>query len=303
MRSSVHAVIAVKSLELAKSRLADRLHPRDRPRLVLAMLADTVDAATATPEIGSVTVVTPDPRVADLVRGLGAHVHPEPLDPDTGRLPDAAPRAAAEPLDAMAAPTGYRAQPHDPMTYLRGEETDVSAARPRVGGVPGRALHTAEFDPVPPRGGLNAALSAAADAVRRRHGPVELLALQADLPALRPTELSGALAAAGQCRRAVVADHTGTGTVALLVRDGSTPLTPLFGADSARRHIAAGAVELLGDWPGLRQDVDTADDLGRAMALGVGVNTRALLSELGVSRRRDGKHSVDRTGPPVRRPA
>ncbi|MBF6182683.1 2-phospho-L-lactate guanylyltransferase [Nocardia otitidiscaviarum] len=240
MRSSVHAVIAVKSLALAKSRLADRLHPRDRPRLVLAMLADTVDAATATPEIGSVTVVTPDPRVADLVRGLGAYVHPEAMRSQS------------------------RADSHS---------------------------------------GLNAALSAAAEAVRHHHGPVELLALQADLPALRPVELSGMLTAAPEHRRAVVADHAGTGTVALLVRDGSAPLAPLFGTDSARRHIAAGAVELLGDWPGLRQDVDTADDLGRAMTLGVGVNTRALLSELGVSRRRDGKHSVDRTGPPVRRPA
>ncbi|WP_228808032.1 2-phospho-L-lactate guanylyltransferase [Nocardia otitidiscaviarum] len=290
MRSSVHAVIAVKSLALAKSRLADRLHPRDRPRLVLAMLADTVDAATATPEIGSVTVVTPDPRVADLVRGLGAHVHPEPPGPDHAQLPVGGIWHRAE-----------AARRHE-----RGEATQLPLrAGSHIQGTPlahnPAALHAT--DPVPPRGGLNAALSAAAEAVRRHHGPVELLALQADLPALRPIELSGMLTAAPENRRAVVADHAGTGTVALLVRDGSAPLAPLFGTDSARRHIAAGAVELLGDWPGLRQDVDTADDLGRAMALGVGVNTRALLSELGVSRRRDGKHSVDRTGPPVRRPA
>lgn len=236
MRSSVHAVIAVKSLGLAKSRLADRLPPPDRPHLVLAMLADTVVAATATPEIESVTVVTPDARVSDLVHGLGARVIPEPTAPDH-------------------------------------------------------------------RSGLNAALSAAADAVRDTHGPVELLALQADLPALRPRELSGMLTTAAAHRRAVVVDHEGTGTVALLVRDGNAPLDPLFGTDSARRHIAAGAVELLGDWPGLRQDVDTADDLHRALALGVGVNTSALLSELNVSHRRGGKSSVDRTGPPVSRPA
>ncbi|NNH72625.1 2-phospho-L-lactate guanylyltransferase [Nocardia uniformis] len=236
MRSSVHAVIAVKSLGLAKSRLADRLLPQDRPQLVLAMLADTVTAATSTPEIASVTVVTPDQRVSQLVRGLGARVHPEP---------------------------------------------------------PVSAPHT----------GLNTALSAAATTVRAVHGPVELLALQADLPALRPHELSDMLRSAAGLRRAVVADHTATGTVALLVGDGTSALNPLFGTDSARRHIDAGAMELRGEWPGLRQDVDTADDLARAMELGVGVNTGALLRELDMSHRGGGKSTVARTGPPVRRPA
>ncbi|MBL1079980.1 2-phospho-L-lactate guanylyltransferase [Nocardia sp. 2] len=223
----MHAVIAVKSLADAKSRLADRLQPQDRPRLVLAMLTDTVTAAVAAPGISTVTVVTPDGEVSRVVRELGAWVEPEPL------------------------PEG--------------------------------------------QGGLNAALSAGAAAVRQRHGPVDLLALQADLPALRPQELSGVLAAAGP-RRSVVADHEGSGTVALLVRDGAAPLRPLFGPDSARRHIAAGAVELLGEWPGLRQDVDTAADLDRAAALGVGVATGALLRELGVSRACHAAKQVRRAG-------
>ncbi|WP_067544845.1 2-phospho-L-lactate guanylyltransferase [Nocardia crassostreae] len=226
-RPSVHAVIAVKSLGQAKSRLSDRLHPHDRSRLVLAMLADTVTAAVATHGIASVTVVTPDPAVTDVVSELGAHVHPEPHDHPTG--------------------------------------------------------------------GLNAALSAAAAAVRLRHGAVDLLALQADLPALRPHELSDMLAAAPH-RRSVVADHEGSGTVALLVCDGSAPLDPLFGPDSARRHIAAGAVELLGAWPGLRQDVDTAADLERAEALGVGEATGTLLREISVSRACQGAKQVRRAG-------
>ncbi|MVU76482.1 2-phospho-L-lactate guanylyltransferase [Nocardia sp. ET3-3] len=221
MHPSVHAVIAVKSLGLAKSRLSDGLPAEHRPRLVLAMLADTVTATAATRGIASVTVVTPDPTVKELVHGLGAHVHPEP------------------------------------------EITEP---------------HTS---------GLNAALSAGAAAVRHRHGPVDLLALQADLPALRPAELCDMLASTGH-RRSVVADHEGSGTVALLVRgDRDNPLSaalnPLFGPDSARRHIADGAVELLGEWPGLRQDVDTAADLERAAALGVGTATGALLREIGVS--------------------
>ncbi|MBF6329263.1 2-phospho-L-lactate guanylyltransferase [Nocardia transvalensis] len=208
---AVHAVIAVKHLDRAKSRLADRLPPVDRSRLVLAMLCDTVTAA-AEAGLGSVTVVTPDAEVADTVRALGAVVHPDPVSS--------------------------------------------------------------------PEDGLNAALSDAAAAVRRRHGAVDLLALQADLPALRPNELCDMLAAAPS-GRAIVADHAGRGTAALLVRGGVAPLAPLFGVDSARRHIASGATDLAGHWPGLRQDVDTAEDLRRAVELGVGPATAALLDDIG----------------------
>ncbi|MFC9898203.1 2-phospho-L-lactate guanylyltransferase [Nocardia sp. NPDC127579] len=210
---SVHAVIAVKNLDLAKSRLADRLRPEHRARLVLAMLADTVTAAAATPGIGSVTVVTPDAAVAALTRSLGAFAHPEP----------------------------------------------------------GTA------------GDLNSALADAAAALRRRHGPIELLALQADLPALLPAELDDLLARAPAGKRSVVVDHAGTGTAALFVGDGTLPLDPRFGPGSARAHRAAGAVDLDGDWPGLRLDVDTPDDLEAAITLGVGPATRALLPEIGWS--------------------
>ncbi|MGV9613449.1 2-phospho-L-lactate guanylyltransferase [Nocardia xishanensis] len=212
---AVHAVIAVKSLDLAKTRLADRLRPEHRARLVLAMLADTVAAAATVPLVRSVTVVTPDPVVAELAGGLGAHVHPEPRIADSD--------------------------------------------------------------------GLNTALSDAADALRRRHGAVELLALQADLPALRPEELADMLTVAPVGKRAVVVDHAGTGTAALVVRDGVAPLDPRFGADSARRHIAAGAADLTGHWPGLRLDVDTAADLDLAVELGAGDATRAVLRDIGWS--------------------
>ncbi|MGF6880673.1 2-phospho-L-lactate guanylyltransferase [Nocardia sp. GAS34] len=212
---AVHAVIAVKNLERAKSRLADELPPADRSRLVLAMLSDTVNAALAA-GIGSVTVVTPDPLVAAAVRALGCVAHPDP--------------AAG---------------------------TDL----------------------------LNSALADAAAAVRGRHGAVDLLALQADLPALRPAELADALDTAPATGRALVADHTGRGTAALLVRDGTAPLAPLFGPDSARRHADSGAKDLVGDWPGLRLDVDTAADLNAALSLGVGPATTALLQDIGWPRR------------------
>lgn len=210
---AVHAVIAVKSLDQAKSRLADRLRPEHRARLVLAMLADTVTATAAVGEVVSVTVVTPDPEVADLARALGAEVHPEPRGPHAG--------------------------------------------------------------------GLNTALAATAAALRGAHGPIDLLALQADLPALRPEELSDMLAAAPRGLRSIVVDHEGSGTAALVVRDPVAALDPRFGPGSARSHIEAGAVDLTGDWPGLRLDVDTAADLDRAVALGAGNATRAVLHDIG----------------------
>ncbi|WP_040780737.1 2-phospho-L-lactate guanylyltransferase [Nocardia pneumoniae] len=210
---SVHAVIAVKSLDRAKSRLADRLRPEHRARLVLAMLADTVTATAAVAAVVSVTVVTPDPAVADLARTLGADVHPEPRERNSD--------------------------------------------------------------------GLNTALAATAAVLRAAHGPIDLLALQADLPALRPEELADMLATAPPGSRSIVVDHAGSGTAALVVRDPVAALDPRFGPGSARSHIAAGAVDLAGDWPGLRLDVDTADDLDRAVALGAGDATRAVLRDIG----------------------
>ncbi len=218
---AVHAVIAVKNLDRAKSRLADRLPVADRSRLVLAMLSDTV-AAVRDAGLGSVTVVTPDQRVAAAVRELGAVVHPDP------------------------------------------------AATPSTG-------TATEFGD-----GLNTALASAAAGVRERHGEVDLLALQADLPAVHAGELVAMLAAAPPTGRAVVVDHTGRGTAALLVRArGHSALMPRFGPDSARHHRESGAVELAGAWPGLRLDVDTADDLECAIELGVGPATAALLRDIG----------------------
>jgi 2-phospho-L-lactate/phosphoenolpyruvate guanylyltransferase len=57
--------------------------------------------------------------------------------------------------------------------------------------------------------------------------------------------------------------------------------TPGFGGPSRRRHAASGARELpLDKIEGLRRDVDTAEDLRAAVALGTGFRTAALASEL-----------------------
>lgn len=134
------------------------------------------------------------------------------------------------------------------------------------------AIHLgARTVPDEPRRGLNAALAHGA----RATGSTAVAALASDLPALRPDELTAALAAAERAPRCLVADADGTGTT-LLTAVG-VDLRPAFGAGSARRHAAGGALALAGEWPGLRRDVDTPDDLRAALALGVGRHTAALL--------------------------
>jgi 2-phospho-L-lactate guanylyltransferase len=123
-----------------------------------------------------------------------------------------------------------------------------------------------------PDGGLNPALAHGA----RATGSRAVAALSSDLPALRPDELTAALAAAATAPRCFVADAQGTGTT--LLTAAGVDLAPAFGAGSAERHRAGGAVELTGRWPGLSRDVDTAADLAAAVALGVGARTGALLT-------------------------
>jgi 2-phospho-L-lactate guanylyltransferase len=108
--------------------------------------------------------------------------------------------------------------------------------------------------------GLNQAIEAGLAALRSAvDGPIGVL--PGDLPSLTSDELDLALSVASTHRRAVVADKQGTGTT-LLTAAGRSDLQPHYGAESLRRHVAAGAVpiELPVD-SGLRRDVDRAEDL------------------------------------------
>ncbi len=129
-------------------------------------------------------------------------------------------------------------------------------------------------DDEPPHG-LNAALDHGAQLLRRDDQDVVVGVLQADLPALRSSELSAALAAAAG-RRAFCADRHGCGTTLLLSTPGGE-LRPRFGIGSARAHRQTGAVRLSGPWPTLMCDVDYPDDLRAAAELGVGQSTASLL--------------------------
>ncbi|OZF30206.1 2-phospho-L-lactate guanylyltransferase [Rhodococcus sp. 14-2483-1-1] len=229
-RRVVAVLIAVKDLAAAKSRLAADFSGSERTSLVLAMLSDTVAAADAVSVVDSVTVVTPDPLVAETARRIGARVFDEPVG-DPAQPPDARLNHAF----ASAAAVLRRAE------------------------VVGR---------------------------RREHDDdarIDIIALQADLPAMRPAELAQAYAVAPRGGRSLVVDHHGTGTAALILKDSPGELAPLFGVDSARRHAESGAQKLDGTWPGLRLDVDTAVDVRSAYRLGVGPATAAVLRSLGWS--------------------
>lgn len=126
-----------------------------------------------------------------------------------------------------------------------------------------------------PDSGLNPALEHGAAAAAELAPGDGVAVLSADLPALRPDELAAALTAAAAHLRAFVTDTAMTGTTLLAVCPGER-LRPAYGTHSRLVHAAGGAVELDGDWPSLRRDVDTAADLQVAAALGLGRHTAAI---------------------------
>lgn len=197
-------VVPVKRLDRAKTRLDVSVlspQPPVRSDLALAFALDTVAAAAAAHRVGTVLVVSAEPRMLDAVRGW------------------AGVRVVAD-----------------------------------------------------PGGGLNAALAAGSAAAG--DGPVALLL--GDLPALRPADLDGALAMAGERARAVVVDADGSGTTLLTARSAAR-LDPRFGPGSAAAHLAAGHARLDDVDERLRRDVDSAEDLVAAAKLGLGLATAAVL--------------------------
>ncbi|HWG01367.1 MAG TPA: 2-phospho-L-lactate guanylyltransferase [Trebonia sp.] len=139
--------------------------------------------------------------------------------------------------------------------------------------------------PDSPGAGLNEALSYGALVASRRWPGAGIAALTADLPALRPAELSRALRAAGTAAAAgnaasFVPDAAGVGTTMYAVAPWGT-FCPQYGGPSRKRHAITGALELsLDGIAGLRRDVDTPEDLRAALALGTGFRTTALAGEL-----------------------
>ncbi|MGW5120122.1 2-phospho-L-lactate guanylyltransferase [Streptomyces noursei] len=131
----------------------------------------------------------------------------------------------------------------------------------------------ARIVPDAPANGLNAALAHGAAVVRAHRPGAQVAALNADLPALRPAELSRVLHSAALFPRAFLADAADIGTTLLSATSG-TELEPAFGGPSRARHRSSGAYEIsVPDVPSVRRDVDTGEDLRAALALGVGPHT------------------------------
>jgi 2-phospho-L-lactate guanylyltransferase len=127
-------------------------------------------------------------------------------------------------------------------------------------------------------GGLNPALAAAAAELARRFPADGVVAMVGDLPALRAADLLAVLYRAPVAGRGFVRDFEGSGTTLLAAGPG-TELDPMFGPDSAHRHLASGADELPAE-ASLRCDVDTAADLRRCLELGAGMLTSQLVADL-----------------------
>ncbi len=143
-----------------------------------------------------------------------------------------------------------------------------------------RALRAAGVIVVPdlPDRGLSPAVEYGAAVAAELAPDAGIAVLSADLPALRFAELASALDAASRHPRAFVADAAATGTTLLTASPGH-PLLAAYGMNSCVAHAATGAVELAGDWPSLRRDVDTANDLHAAATLGLGAHTAAVLAQ------------------------
>jgi 2-phospho-L-lactate/phosphoenolpyruvate guanylyltransferase len=162
--------------------------------------------------------------------------------------------------------------------------------------------------PDTPGAGLNEALAHGAEYSEERWPERGRAGLAGDLPAVRPQELTAALAAAARVGVAFVPDADGTGTT-LYAAAPRTHFRPQFGPASRDRHLAGGAAEITagetttgekikgkktigemgtgphrpagigtGELAGLRRDVDTIADLRVAAKIGLGPRTGALVA-------------------------
>ncbi|TDH35170.1 2-phospho-L-lactate guanylyltransferase [Pseudohoeflea suaedae] len=71
------AIVPVKRLEHAKSRLALVLDAQERRQLVRAMLSDVLDTLLRVSQLDGIVVVTSDGEVSRLARQAGAHLVPD----------------------------------------------------------------------------------------------------------------------------------------------------------------------------------------------------------------------------------
>ena len=77
MISELWAVVPIKALDQAKSRLAPVMGPADRRALVLEMLRHTLSVLRSSDGLRGIVVIGPDPEVGEVVVAQGAEFLPE----------------------------------------------------------------------------------------------------------------------------------------------------------------------------------------------------------------------------------
>ncbi|MEM7412502.1 MAG: 2-phospho-L-lactate guanylyltransferase [Myxococcota bacterium] len=153
----ISAVVPVKGLDDAKSRMFPERAREELEALSLAMMSDLVRCLCAVPELDRVAVTTPDARVADAAKQAGA----EPLlrdDPGLNAAIEAACHQLAGPSDGVLVVLGdvAAAAPDDIHALLEaGPEHGVSLAPSNDGGT--SALFRRPPDVIPARFGRDSA--------------------------------------------------------------------------------------------------------------------------------------------------
>lgn len=126
--AGIGLIIAVKRLNVAKTRLAPAFPAPQREAVVLAMLVDTITAASAARGVEHITVVTPDEAAAAAAGDLGAEVLADPT-PDGHGDPLNNALAAAERAVADSVPNIVVLQGDLPALQSYELEEAMAAAR------------------------------------------------------------------------------------------------------------------------------------------------------------------------------
>lgn len=131
MTFRIHALVPLKDLEAAKTRLAEALPPGPRRALVRAMAADVLAVLTRHPAVATVRVLSDAPEGAALAKASGAEHWPEAKMRQTAFRGDPLNQvltAAAARLAADAAPGDLTLVLHADLPCLGREDLDAALA-------------------------------------------------------------------------------------------------------------------------------------------------------------------------------
>jgi 2-phospho-L-lactate guanylyltransferase len=138
---------------------------------------------------------------------------------------------------------------------------------------------------------LDGAVRSGVGAAKARRPDTGIVVVPADLPCLRPADVTEVLARGRSAPGAYVPDRSTTGTTLVVYLPGQDAVT-CYGPGSAARHSTLG-IHAIEDAPvRARHDVDTLEDLHVARTLGVGPRTGAVLAAL--TGAEDGGREADR---------